>query len=112
VLVLIFVTLILWSNYVAVPEFIARPLRSELRKHNVALEFTQLRLAGFRRVVAEQLSITPVSSTNLSRIDLSQAELRFRYSGSPREPLAISGLRLNQGKLAMAINHLDAGRRF
>src|SRR4051812_21863247 len=79
--ILIVVTLVLWSNYVAVPEFIPSPLRSALRRHNVALEFTRLRLSGFRRILAERLSITPVSATNTSRIDLSEAELKFRYGG-------------------------------
>jgi hypothetical protein len=110
--ILVLVTLVLWSNYVAVPEFIASPLRSELRRHNVALEFTRLRLSGFRRVIAERLSITPVSATNSSRVDLSQAELKFRYGGSPREPVAISGLRLNEGQLAVAINEPGAPSRF
>ena len=94
-LVLAFVTLVLWSNYVAIPEFIAARVRAELRRNNVALDFRRLHLSGFKRIVAERLSITPVSRSNRSRIEISEGELKLRFSRSTREPVAISGVRHN-----------------
>jgi hypothetical protein len=106
------VTLILWSNYVGVPEFVAAPLRAELRRNNVSLEFGRLRLSGFQRLIAEGLSITPVAETNESRIEISRAQLVFRHGNSLREPLAISGLRLNGGRVNLRISEPGAAARF
>jgi hypothetical protein len=111
-LILTLVTLVLWSNHVGVPEFVASPLRAELRRNNVSLEFGQLRLSGFQRLIAEHLSITPVAETNESRIEISRAQLLFRYGDSLRKPFAISGLRLNGGQVTLRINEPGAAARF
>lgn len=102
--VLAFSLVLLWCNYVRVPEFIARPVRDELRKNNVALEFDRLRLSGFRRIIAEDLRIQPLSSTNTVRARVAEGVLIFGFTRELAHPFAVRGIRVDGGEIGLAIH--------
>src|ERR1041384_4924682 len=75
-LVLLAVSVILlWSNYVRVPNFITSVIKEELRRQNFSVEFSRLRLKGFRRLVAEDLRLEAVRWTNGPVAHATEAEI-------------------------------------
>src|SRR3954466_15617073 len=72
---LAFAAILVWSNYVRVPDFITSMVRQELRRRNFSLEFSRLRLKGFRRLVAENLRLGAVNATNGPTAHATEAEI-------------------------------------
>lgn len=92
----------LWSNYVRVPAFITSRIKDELRRHSVAAEFARLRLKGFRRLVAEDVRLSGIT-TNAPSIRIGEAEILLNYASLSNGQLDISGLRVDRARLTLPL---------
>ena len=89
-----------YLNQVGLPDFIKRPLLENLHRRGVDLEFSRLRLRGYRGIVAENVRV--LSSTNspvLPQFTARSADVQLDYAALAHLKLDVRGVTLRQGNL-------------
>src|SRR5688500_9402781 len=64
----------LWANIFGLPGWVTAEIQQELRQRGIHLEFAKLRLKGFRRIVARDVHLQSLASTNSPRFTVREAE--------------------------------------
>lgn len=89
-----------YLNQVGLPDFIKRPLLENLRSRGVDLEFTRLRLRGYRGLVAENIRVLGANnSPALPKFSARSADVQLNYAALARLQLEVRGVTLRQGNL-------------
>ena len=76
-IVLALLVLALWLNHYGLPEFARDRLVLELRLRGVDLQFTRMRLAWYRGIVADNIQFGVVGETNGLRASATEAEVHL-----------------------------------
>lgn len=92
-----------WFNRVGVPSFVTQLVKQELRRKNVALDFTSLRLRGFRRLVADDVSLAPVGGRTGPALRIHEAELLLNLQRLRHGEVDLSGFRLDGAEMRIPI---------
>jgi hypothetical protein len=100
-LLLLIAAVLLWANYVRVPDSITARVKDELRRHNLALDFSRLRLRGMHRLVAENVSLHALNAVSAPVARVSEAELVLDYQQLLSGDLRLSGLRIQGGSFSL-----------
>src|SRR5436190_23738272 len=74
-LVLLILFLLVGFNIWGLPRFITSMIRDELRQQHFNIEFGRIRLSGFHHLIAENLRLSSVSSTNMPTVQIPRAEI-------------------------------------
>jgi hypothetical protein len=103
---------LLWCNYAGVPRAISGLFTAELRRKNLHVEFSRLKLSGFRRIIARDLRFTSSASNNFPRFDARAAELLLNFGQLKKGRIELSGLRLEGGRVLIPIQAANDPARF
>lgn len=113
-----------YLNLVGLPAFIKRPVLANLRHHGVDLQFSRLRVRGYRGIVAEDVRVLGTNGGVLPEFAARSADVRLNYPALLRFKLDVTGIVLRGGRLVwhlpatnapaaqLAITNLTAGLRF
>ncbi|MGZ8941089.1 MAG: hypothetical protein ACXW32_17935, partial [Limisphaerales bacterium] len=93
---------ILWSNIFGVPGFVESAIRKEVRRRGIELDFTKLRLKGFRHLVASDVRFTS-DLTNAPLFTVKEAEFIVDYDRLKSGQFEVSGIRLSSGHLNLPL---------
>lgn len=88
-----------WLNKYGLPGFIKRPLLENLRSRGVDLEFSKLRLRGYRGIVADNVRLLGGNSAVLPVCTARSADVRLDYAALLRLKLEVRGVTLRDGSL-------------
>jgi len=94
----------LYLNRVGLPEFLKQPLLEQLRQRGVELQFTRLRWAWYRGLVADNVRFGRTAEAALPVLTARQAELRLDPRSLARLQVAVTGLILRQGHCAWTVS--------
>lgn len=103
---------LLWCNYVRVPAPITSLITAQLRERRINVEFSHLRLRGFRQVTARDLRFSHSASNDFPRFEAQSADLLLDSGKLRRGEIEIAGLRLEQGRLSIPIHATNEAPRF
>src|ERR1043165_6573372 len=122
---LLFVCAGAYVNQVGLPDFVKRPLLENLRSRGVDLEFTRLRLRGYRGIVAENVRVLGTNnSAGLPMFSARSADVQLNYEAFMHLKLEVLGVTLREGSVTwelaatnepsrpFAITNLTVGLRF
>jgi len=114
-----------YVNQVGLPGFVKRPLLENLRSRGVDLEFSRLRIRGYRGIVAENVRMLGTNnSTGQPVFTASSADVRLNFEAFAHLKLEVLGVTLRDGSLTwelaatnepsrpFAITNLTVGLRF
>lgn len=110
--VLLAVAVVLWCNYVGVPQALSTLLRTELRRKNLDVEFKLLKLQGISHLIARDLHFASSSSNDLPQLDAASAEVLLVGRKLRRGEIEVSGLRLQNGRVRIPIHRTNEPPRF
>lgn len=110
--VLFAAAVVLWCNYVGVPDALAALLRAELRRKNLDVEFERLRLQGISHLVARGFRFASTASNDLPELQAASAEVLLDGAKLRRGELEVSGLRLQNGRLRIPMHRTNEPPRF
>lgn len=96
---LVFVCIGAYLNQVGLPDFVKQPLLENLRSRGVDLEFSRLRLRGYRGIVADDVRVLGASSQLLPVFCARSADVQLNYAALARLKLEVRGVILRQGGL-------------
>jgi len=101
VLLTLFVLVVIgvYLNQVGLPDFAKRPLLANLRSHGVNLEFSRLRLRGYRGIVAEDVRLSNGGNQSMPGFSAKSADVRLDYAALARLQIEVLGVTLNKGSL-------------
>ena len=94
----------LWANLFGLPRWISVEIQEELRRHGLHLEFAKVRLKGFRHVVAQDVRLQSVETTNSPSFTVREVELLIDYQQLRNRKLSLSGVRLISGTLLLPVH--------
>lgn len=86
-----------YLNKIGLPDFVKRPLLANLRSHGVDLEFSRLRLRGYRGIVADDVRLAGMDNPAMPTFHANSADVKLDYAALARLRLDIQGVTLNQG---------------
>jgi len=114
-----------YVNQIGLPDFVKRPLLENLRSRGVDLEFTRLRLRGYRGIVAENVRVLGTNNTpGLPVFAARSADVQLNYEAFAHLKLEVLGVTLRDGSVTwelaatnepsrpFAITNLTVGLRF
>jgi hypothetical protein len=114
----------IYLNQVGLPGFIKRPLLANLQKRGVELEYSRLRLRGYRGIVADDVRLAGMDQPTMPRFAAQSADVRLNHAALLRLKLEVEGVTLHNGELrwdldltnqppeTMAITNIMANVRF
>ena len=112
VLVLALVVLGAYLNEVGLPDFLKRPLQTELRARGLDLQFSRLRLRWNRGVVAEDVQFGGTQAeSNAPQLSLKEVEVKFDHAALARFHVRIDRLILEQGRLLWPVPETNGPAR-
>ena len=88
-----------YLNQIGLPDFVKRPLLDNLRTRGVNLEFSRLRLRGYRGIVADDVRVLGARSQLLPVFCARSADVRLNYAALARLKLEVQGVILREGSL-------------
>ena len=88
-----------YLNQVGLPGFIKRPLLENLRARGVDLEFSRLRLRGYRGIVANDVRVLGTNSPVLPKFTARSADVQLDYAALAHFKLEVRGVILRQGSV-------------
>src|SRR5688572_31933073 len=91
----------LWANVFGLPRWVTAEIQQELRGRGIRLEFTKVRLKGFRHIVARDVRLKSLSSTNSPSFTVSEAEFLVDFNELKQGNFTLSGVRLVAGTLLL-----------
>jgi hypothetical protein len=89
----------IYLNQIGLPDFLKKPLLAKLRAHGVDLEFSRLRLRGYRGLVAEDVRFGR-GGPGGPELTLKEVEVRLNHRALVKLQLQVDSLVLRQGRLA------------
>lgn len=105
VVILFAVVLLAWVNTIGLPDFLKRPLLTELHARGLDLKFTRLRWRWNRGLVADNVLIGPTrQETNRPRFSIEQLAIEINHHELVRMRLHVDAVTLHGGKLVWPIN--------
>ena len=114
----------IYLNEVGLPEFVKDPLLANLQKRGVNLEFSRLRLRGYRGFVADNVRLAGADRPSMPLFAARSADVSLSYAALLRLDLEVESVTLHQGELrweldptnhvagTMAITNIMAYLRF
>jgi hypothetical protein len=112
ILLLCFAAFLLWCNYVRIPAFLSAMIQTELRSKNLALNFSQIRLKGLRRLVAKNVTFESLAQTNAPRVQIAQGEILLNYGRLAQGEFELSAIRIEGGNLIVPVHNEGETPRF
>jgi AsmA-like C-terminal region len=122
--VLALICVFIWFNQIGLPDFLKKPLVEELRERGIELTFARLRINLFGRLIADNVRLGRVETTNSPTLSLRQVRVELNSRSFWRGHLQVDGLGLREGKFiwpvsktngvprALVIDHIQAELRF
>jgi len=102
--VLALICAFLWCNRIGLPNFLTQRLVETLRAHGMELQFTRMRLHLINGIVAENVRIGDIQTTNSPAISFAQVQLPLNFPALLHRKIEIDGLTLRQGKFVWPLS--------
>ena len=102
-IVLTLIVLALWLNHYGLPEFARDRLVLELRLRGVDLQFTRMRLAWYRGIVADNIQFALVGETNGLRASATEAEVHLNLRALLQRQINPEGVTLRGGRVTIPV---------
>ncbi len=102
-LILVLLASALWLNRVGLPDFAKDVLVTELRLRGFELNFTRMRLAWYRGIVADNIQFGRPGETNGLRISATEAEVHLHLRSLLRRQIDIEGVVLRDGRVVIPV---------
>jgi len=103
----VFVCIGAYLNLVGLPGFVKRPLLASLRNHGVELEFSRLRLRGYRGIVAEKVRLAGIENPAMPKFTAESADVKLNCAALALLSFDVKGVTLNKGTLRWVLNHTN-----
>jgi hypothetical protein len=94
----------IYLNQVGLPEFVKGPLLANLQKRGVNLEFSRLRLRGYRGIVADDVRLAGMGQPAMPRFAARSADVSLSYLALLRLNLEVESVTLREGELFWELN--------
>lgn len=103
--------LLVYLNQVGLPDFIKRPVLTELRTHGVDLEFSRLRLRWHRGIVAEEVRFGQTEEPRMPRLAAREVEIDLNPRALTRMQFLVDAISLRGGTLHVPLPDTNAPAR-
>ncbi|MBI2928880.1 MAG: hypothetical protein HYY24_24720 [Verrucomicrobia bacterium] len=103
-LVLVVIVALTYLNTIGLPNFVKQRLLAELHARGLDLQFTELRLSGYRVVLAEKIQLGRADDPLSPQLTIDAMELRFDREALKRLKLHLTALFVRQGRLVLPLH--------
>lgn len=98
---------LVYLNEVGLPDFVKRRVVASLEEQGLKLEFSRLRLHGYRRIVVDHIRVGTTNSPAPIVFTAQQAELRFQKQALKSFDFKLEELDMDRGHLSMELKGSD-----
>lgn len=95
---------LLWFNYVGFPGWVRERVMAELRRNNLDLNFATLRLSGFFRIVADQVTLKTLNDPLATQFGAGRAEFHLKGAALLRGDFELQELLFKKGSLLLPLS--------
>lgn len=98
----------LYLNKVGLPKFIKTRVVAAIEAQGLNVEFTRLRLRGYRQIVIDQMRLNATNASTPLLFEANLAELQFNREQLHKLQFQLEALNLEQGRLTMDLKGSNA----